>query len=131
MRGTGTRAGRRVVIDKLNGAPVERDRLDRILSDLAALRPLRCFLPICGAALRCHRNLGHAGECSGASDPDPGRREIHPRRCSGCGAYERRVQIRVVFTPGRARVVCDGCLERVQRETEAWTYCYLPPWRNR
>lgn len=118
---------------RFNGAPFERDRIDRILGDLAALRPLRCFLPICGAALRCHRNLGHAGECSAAADPDPGRRRgIHPRRCSGCGRYERRVRLRVAFTPdGRARVACDGCLETIQRDAEAWAFCYLPAWWNR
>lgn len=120
------------MIAKLNGAPVERERLDRILGDLAGRRPLRCFLPLAGAALRCHRNLGHLGACSPTADPwRPGAGCLRDRRCGPCGAAVGRVPLRVVFLPGIARVVCDGCLETIQRGAAAWAYCYLPSRRDR
>ncbi len=45
-----------------------------------------------------------------------------------CGASRRRRDSpRVVFLRnGTARVVCDGCLERVQNTNDAWSFCYAP-----
>lgn len=57
--------------------------------------------------------------------------EASEPRCGPCGRPAGRIPLRVVFTPGRARVVCDGCLERVQRGAEAWAFCYLPTRRPR
>jgi len=52
---------------------------------------------------------------------------IRNRVCVRCARPDGRLRLRVVFfRTGFAKVLCDGCLEAVQRTVLAWAYCYLP-----